>query len=211
MKKEKKILIILIIILLVVGVGLGVYFKIFKQEKIEEPPINEIKVTNTIEEYGYTLEDRDTEYFKEKFEELKELLNEEDFEKEEYIKLVSELFIIDLFTIDNKISRYDVGGLEFVYKDSVESFKTVLQNSIYKTVENNLDGTRTQTLPIVKDVTASEISETTYTMPDESVVDGYRVSLSWSYEKDLGYDEKGVIILIPEEKKIGVVFYKSKN
>lgn len=211
MKKKYKILIVLFIILLLLGVGLGIYFTCFKEKKVESPPINEIKVTNSIDEYGYTLEDRDTKYFKEKFEELKELLNQEEFEQEEYIKLISELFIMDLFTIENKISRYDVGGLEFVYKDSVSSFKSVLENSIYKTVENNLDGTRNQSLPIVNEVTVTDVKETTYEMPDESIVNGYQVNLSWNYEKDLGYDDKGVIILIPEEKKMGVVFYKPKN
>lgn len=211
MKKQTKILILLLIILFFIIVGLGAYYLFFKKEKVEEPPKNEIKITNTIEEYGYNLEDRDTTYYKEKFEELKALLNEEGFNQEEYIKLVSELFIIDLFTIDNKISRYDVGGLEFLYSDSKESFKTVAQNSIYKTVENNLDDTRNQILPVVKEVTVSNVNETTYKMPDESVVNGYAVNLTWSYEKDLGYDTSGSVILIPEDKKMSVVFYKAKN
>ena len=47
------------------------------------------------------------------------------------------MFIIDLYTIDNKISRYDVGGLEYVYSGARESLKSVAEDSIYKTVENN--------------------------------------------------------------------------
>lgn len=212
MKKRYKILLWLIVYFIIVAVGLFVYFRFFKTKENEvQPPVNEIKVTNSIEKYGYHLEDRDTEIYKEKFEELKLLLEEENYSQEEYIKLISELFIIDLYTIDNKISRYDIGGLEFVYRDAQESFKSVVQNSIYKTVENNLDDTRTQQLPIVSTITVDSVTDITYTMPDESTVNGKRVSLNWTYENSLGYDNSAVLILIPEEEKMAVVFYKTSN
>ncbi len=210
MKKQFKLLMILVILLLLmVGAG-AIYFFVIKEKPKEEVPQKEVIVTNAIEEYGYTLEDRDREEFKTKFESLKELLNTENFDQETYMKLISELFIMDLYTLDNKISRYDVGGLEYVYDDAKESFRSVAEESIYKTVENNLDDTRTQVLPIVISAEASNISETTFEMPDQSVVNGYRVELSWEYEEDLGYDSNGVIILIPDGKKMGVVFYKAK-
>jgi len=98
--------------------------------------------------------------------------------------------------------------LDFVYQEAQESFRTVIQNSIYKTVENNLDDTRTQSLPVVSSIEVDSISEITYTMPDESNVDGYRVSLNWTYETSLGYDDSAVLILIPENNKMSVVFYK---
>lgn len=213
MKKRYKIFLWLIVYFIVIATGLFLYFKFFKNptKEPEQPPVNEIKVTNSIEEYGYLLEDRDTELYKEKFETLKTLLAEEEYEKEEYVKLISELFIIDLYTIENKISRYDIGGLDFVYTDAVESFRSVTQNSIYKTVENNLDDTRVQSLPVVKSITSTEVSETTFTMPDDTTVEGYKVYISWEYEKDLGYDDSAALILIPDGKKMGVVFYKPKN
>ena len=133
------------------------------------------------------------------------------FTKQQYIQLVSELFIIDLYTIDNKISRYDVGGLEYVYAPAVESLKSVAINSIYKTVENNVDFSRTQELPVVTSITVGEITNYEYKMPDESTVSGYRVPVEWTYEKELGYDKSGVLILIPEDKKISIVFFKPKS
>lgn len=211
MKKSVKIFLILLFLLLIIGVGIVVYLKISKPTQEEIPPVNEVKVTNTIDKYGYTLEDRDKELFIEKFEELKTLLNEENYDKETYIKLISELFIIDLYTISNKISRYDIGGLEYVYQDARESFKTVAENTIYKTVENNLDDSRNQKLPTVSSTKITEISETTYNMPDETTVDGYKVNISWEYEEDYGYDSSAVLILIQENEKWGVVFYKPKN
>ena len=207
MKKKYKITLIVILILVLIGVGIFGYFFFFYEKPVEEPPVREVQITNTIEEYGYNLDDRDTALFKEKFEELKTLLNEENYNVEEYISLVSQLFIIDLYTIDNKISRYDVGGLEYVYSGAVSSFQSVIEGSIYKTVENNLDDSRTQELPEVATITVDSIKETTFTMPDESVVNGYGVDLSWTYVEELGYDTSATLILIPDQQKYGVVYY----
>ncbi len=207
MKKYIKILVILVVVFCLVFGGYFVYHY-FKNKNQNNNPQNEVKITNTIEQFGYNLEDRDTELFKSKFEELQKLLEEENYNKEDYIRLVSELFIIDFFTIDNKISRYDIGGLEYVYSGAVESFRSVAENSIYKTVENNLDKNRTQDLPIVTNIEVTELSPSTFKMPDDSEVDAYRVALSWEYEEDLGYDSSAVLLLIWENDKIGVVFYK---
>lgn len=207
-KKYKKIIIVLVILLLLVF-GAFAYCKFFKSRPVDTP-IKEVKVTNTIENYGYNLEDRDTKLYKDKYEKLKELLSKDDYDKDEYIKLISELFIIDLYTIDNKISRYDVGGTEFMYTGAVSSFKASVENSLYKTVENDLEDNRNQALPIVSSIEITNYEPTTYEMPDQTVVDGYKVNLSWQYEKDLGYDDTGVLIVIPDGNKMGVVFYKAK-
>uniref|UniRef100_UPI003FEE5991 hypothetical protein n=1 Tax=Candidatus Ventrenecus sp. TaxID=3085654 RepID=UPI003FEE5991 len=207
-KKYKKIIIVLVILLFLVF-GAFAYCKFFKSRPVDTP-IKEVKVTNTIENYGYNLEDRDTKLYKDKYEKLKELLSKDDYDKDEYIKLISELFIIDLYTIDNKISRYDVGGTEFMYTGAVSSFKASVENSLYKTVENDLEDNRSQALPIVSSIEITNYEPTTYEMPDQTVVDGYKVNLSWQYEKDLGYDDTGVLIVIPDGNKMGVVFYKAK-
>lgn len=209
MKKKYKKIIIVLVILLVLVFGAFAYCKFFKSKPVDTP-IKEVKVTNTIENYGYNLEDRDTKLYKEKYEKLKELLSKDDYDKDEYIKLISELFIIDLYTIDNKISRYDVGGTEFMYTGAVSSFKASVENSLYKTVENDLEDNRNQALPIVSSIEITNYEPTTYEMPDQSVVKGYKVNLSWQYEKDLGYDDTGVLIVIPDGNKMGVVFYKAK-
>ena len=98
-------MIVIISIAVILG-GLLIYQKFFYKEPVETP-VNTVTVTNTIDEYGYTLEDRDTALFEEKFHELETLLNQAEFDQEEYVSLVSQLFIIDFYTIDNKISRYE--------------------------------------------------------------------------------------------------------
>ena len=86
-----------------------------------------------------------------------------------------------------------------MYTDAVASLKSVAQNSIYKTVENNLDDTRTQIdIRIDLSITVDSISDYEYIMPDESTIAGYRVALSWTYTENLGYDSEGVLVLIPD-------------
>jgi len=206
--KKNKILILFIVLLVLVGIGLLVFFLTKKEDVVEEPKVVEPVITNTIDKYGYNLEERDSTLFKETFEELKTLLNTEDYDKEEYIKLVSKLFIIDLYTINNKTSRYDIGGLEYMYADAKDSFKSVVLNSIYNTVENNLDNNRTQKLPEVSSIEVTSISPSTYKMPDETTVDAYTTKLSWTYIESLGYDTSATLILIKDNNKYSVVYYK---
>ena len=168
MKKNKKIIITIVVILVIIGLGVGAYFLFFKSKPSEELANSEVKIMNKIEGYEYTLDERDTELFKEKFEELKKLLESETFEEEEYVSLVSQLFIIDLYTIDNKISKYDVGGLEYVYEPARDSFKGMAIDTIYKNVINNIDKKREQSLPTVASITVDDITPSTYEMPDES-------------------------------------------
>ena len=46
-----------------------------------------------------------------------EFLNECDLKEEEYAKVISQLFVTDLFTLDNKLTSNDIGGLQFIYKE----------------------------------------------------------------------------------------------
>ena len=207
MKKKKIVVLVILLLFIFIGLGVYVYFKFMKPKPVEQQP-TVFEVTNQIDSYGYTLEDRDTELFKTNFEELKSLLNEEDYDKEKYVSLVSKLFIIDLYTINNKISRYDVGGLEYVYSGARESLKSVAEDSIYKTVENNIDKSRTQKLPEVSSIEVSSVEAYTFKMPDDTTSEGYKVKLSWEYKESLGYDTSGTIVVIPDgELKYGVVYF----
>ncbi len=207
MKKKKKIIIIVIILVVLLAGGISSYFLFFNKNNNEVSLEPEVKITNQIDEYGYKLKDRDTELYKENYEELKELLNSEDISLEEYAKLVSKLFIIDLYTIDNKISKYDIGGLDFVYEGARESFQSVATDTIYKTVENNLDNKRKQSLPVVSEITVDNIRETKYKMLDDSEVEAYEVNLSFQYDSNLGYDDSGTVTLIKNDNRLDVVAF----
>ena len=118
---------------------------------------SERKKLDSIELYGYTLSKNDTEIYKTYFKELSKVSNEKTIDYTEYAKLISKLFVIDLYTLDNKLASTDIGGLEFLHKDLKDNFKENMGSTLYNFVESNIDGKRTQELPIVKDVNVSDV------------------------------------------------------
>lgn len=149
--------------------------------------------------YGYSLHDRDSSAYKDTFKELNKALSTNNIDYKNYATLASKLFIMDLFTLDNKLGSTDIGGLQFIHKDLKENFKENMGDTIYKYVEINIDGKRTQELPVVKEVTVSDVLETKYTYNNKDYP-AYVVTANWEYEKDLGY-----------QKSMKITFIKDKN
>lgn len=149
--------------------------------------------------YGYSLHDRDSSAYKETFKELNKALSTNNIDYKNYATLASKLFIMDLFTLNNKLGSTDIGGLQFIHKDLKENFKENMGDTIYKYVEINVDGKRTQELPVVKEVTVSNVLETKYTYNNKDYP-AYVVTTNWEYEKDLGY-----------QKSMKITFIKDKN
>ncbi len=203
-KGTKVTLVVLIILILLGSVGLGTFFVLKNKEPKEPEVVNKTNVLETIQGYDYYLEDRDTPLFKRTFEELRDVLNSEEIDFKKYAEVLSKLYIIDLYTIDNKINQYDVGAREFVSPDIKENFELKVKDTIYKYVEDNSYNTRQQELPIVDSVEVAQVNEETITTP-AGQFPGYSVELSWVYSKDLGYDNKAVIKLIKQDKKLNIV------
>ena len=100
-KKYKKILKLIILIIIIIAIL--ILSKIFfGKEKVK----NNVKVIDSIVDFSYTLDERDTKLMKDTYEELKKVLKEKDINYEEYAKVLSKLFVIDLFTMENKINKY---------------------------------------------------------------------------------------------------------
>lgn len=201
MKKKYKISLIVIVILIII-IGVIVALKFFRKTENSDP----VKVVDSIENFAYTLDDRDTELMNNTYNELKNVLSDNEVDYEKYAELLAKLFVIDLFTMNNKVNRYDVGSTEYVYPNSVENFKTNVEDTIYKTMENNSDGKRKQNLPEVISVDDGEVSTSTFDIED-TTYDSYVVKLNWSYETDLGYDNQATITLIELDDKLYIVEY----
>ena len=201
-KKYKRILIIILIVVLLAIISFVIY-KIFLNNKTEEV----VNIVDSISEYGYNLDDRDTELMKNVYEELKDVLLADTIDYEKYADTLARLFVIDLFTMDNKINKYDVGSTEYVYPDALENFKLNVEDTIYKHMENNSSGKRKQNLPEVSsiDVLSTEVGE--YTIGDTDTFDAYIVDLAWEYSSDLGYDDNATVTLVKMEDKLYVVEY----
>lgn len=165
---------------------------------------SEKKKLDSIELYGYTLSKNDTEIYKTYFKELSKVLNEKTIDYTGYAKLISKLFVIDLYTLDNKLASTDIGGLEFLHKDLKDNFKENMGSTLYNFVESNIDGKRTQELPIVKDVNVSDVFETKYTY-NKTEYDAYIVSTDITYEKDLGYPKSMKLTIIKDNNILYIV------
>lgn len=208
MSKKKKIIIILSIILILIILRIISWFFFLKPQPQEKTPVKVVEVLDDIEGYGCSLEDRDTKIYKEKFLELKKVLEEDNIDYEKYAQLLAELFAIDLYTIDNKNSKYDVGSLDFIYPDEKEKFQNKVMDTLYKLVEDNSSNTRKQELPIVANTEITETKNITYTKKEQKL-EAYEIHLNLIYEKDLAYDKKLIITLTKEENKIYIVSLNS--
>ena len=145
MKKKYKYPLLLLILVIIVIVGLILFKLFFAKDEVK----NNVKVIDSIVDFSYTLDERDTKLMKDNYQELKNILKEREIDYKEYAKVLAKLFVIDLFTMDNKINKYDVACLEYVYPDNLENFKINVEDTIYKLLEDNTYGKRTEKLSIV--------------------------------------------------------------
>ena len=193
---------VLILIFLILGIGASYaaskyYFNNFKKKKFTV-------VVDNIKNYGYTLDKRDTKLMKGKFDELKKLLKSTEVDNKKYGELIAQLYILDLYNIENKVNKYDFPCLEYIYPDQVDKFKSMIKGEFYSKIEDNSDNERKQKLPVIKSINVISVEDTTYTI-NKVEKNGYSVTLDWEYEEDLGYDKKAVVTVVIDENKVYVV------
>lgn len=202
-KLKKKVLLLIIILLFAI-----ICFFVGKRIYIKLNTFN-VKVVDEIKGYSYSLDDRDTELYKSYFNELKSILSQDEVDYEQYALIVSKMFIIDLYTLENKVNKYDIPCLEFVYPSAKDNFKLKVQDTLYKYIEDNTNKKRSQVLPIVKSVEKKSVESGKFKLGDSSY-DAYVIKLSWDYETDLGYDNNGTITIVKEDKTLYVAEYANK-
>lgn len=203
MDTRKKLLIVISLLIVGMIIITSAYVILEINPKNEVTENNPVSI-DAIEQYGYTLENRDTALYKSIFEELKSCLNKSEVDDEEYAKLVAKLYAVDLYTINNKVTKYDVGGVDFVYPEIKENYELNVRDTIYKYVEDDSYNSREQELPEVKTVSIDDMIKTTYTLNEEKI-DAYLIKMSLEYVKDLGYDAHLELTLIKYDNKYYVV------
>lgn len=201
MSKKKKIIIIVIVILLLAGSATGAYFY-FKKDS--NSSVKKVENEDVIKEYGYTIKKTDSKIKKQKFKELKQILKEDEVDYEAYAAKLAELFAVDVYDLNSKINKYDIGGLEYILDTKTEEFKILMQDTLYSNIKDNTDNDRKQDLPVVKDATKEEITSGTYTLKEEQK-DSYDVKIKIDYKEDLGYDKNVLIKMIKKENKLFIV------
>lgn len=198
-KSDRKIIILFVIVGIILLGFLG--YRVNKDFLIKT---NNKKQIDSIEFYGYTLSKSDTDLYKSTFKELSKVLNEKPVDMNSYAKLISELFIIDLYSLGSKLTSTDIGGIEFLHKDLRENFKENMGSTLYKFVESNIDGKRKQELPMVKEVNVTDVFETKYTY-NKNEYPAYLVTVNWTYEKDLGYQTSAKLTIINDNDILYIV------
>lgn len=202
MSKKKDRIIIIIFVL--IGIGLFGYLGYRIKTDFKKEEVVEEKTLRSLDLYGYTLKERDTELYKATFKELEEVLNEEPINYQDYAKKVSELFIIDVYTLNNKLTSTDIGGNEFLHKDLKDNFNEKMGSTLYRNVKNNIDGKRNQKLPEVSKVEVTNVEEGKYTY-DGNEYDAYIVSLKWEYVEDMEYQNTLKVTLIKDNDLLYIV------
>lgn len=203
----KRVAILIILLLLIIA---SIVLAVNKLTK-KETKTKEIQEVASIDAYGYTLKDNATAYYKKLFKELEKTLNADKVDEEKYSKLVAQMFIADFFNLDNKISKNDVGGKQFVYADYQSDFEKFAMDSMYKSVESDVYNDRNQELPIVSNVEVTKVGNQNYTYGENSDDNAYVYNFKIEYKDDLGYQTEGSLILIHNGQKIEVASMSEKS
>lgn len=195
---KKKIIIVFLIILLIYALG-GIYYNYFYRE---EPTV--IKTLSKIEGYNYELRTNATELEKAEFAILKENLENSVIDENAYLESIAKLFIINLYTLNNKINKYDIGSIDYILPSYIPTYKLKVENTIYKYIEDNSDGKREQQLPEVLSITIDNVESITYEYQDYKY-EAFNIKISWKYLEDLDYDKEALLTIIKENNIYYVV------
>ncbi len=196
MGKKYKILLSVIVVIIIFLI-IFLLFSLFNKDV----NIATYEVIDQINGYNYTLDDRDTKLMEEEFKKLKDILLSDEINYDAYASVLSNLFVIDLFTIANKENKYDVGSLEYVLPSVKDNFKLNVMDTIYKYINEDNE------YPIVNKILANTVTTTKYKYNNKEY-NAYKVLVAWDYEKDLGYYTNGELILINENDILYVVSFK---
>ena len=217
MKKSKKILIILILVIILIITSLLLYKFVFSSNNVKE-----VKVIKKISGYDYELRENATKLYENEFDKLDKILSSKSVNYEEYAKEIAKLFIIDFYTLDNKLSKNDIGGTEFIEDDMKDNFIEQARSTFYKYLEVK-SSKRNQDLPIVSEISNISIENTKFTITNKykettttnkkvktttskgTEVDAYKVTISWDYEEDYGYEKEAKMIIVKDGKKLYIV------
>lgn len=208
MSKKAKIKLIFVILMLILVAFIIGYFVVGGKNSDDKA---KTKVVDEIKKFNYTVSDSDSKLFKEKFKELKKVLSEKEVDNKKYATLVSELFVIDFYTLDNKLTKNDVGGVQFVYTKHQADFIDKARDGMYKQVKNNLDNDRKQSLPEVDTI---EVVSTEEVVPSaifesedfKNVTDAeaYEIKLKWTYKNDDKFQKEATVVVVKDSDKLSV-------
>lgn len=202
LKKKPKSLFLIILIILAIILGFFSLKNILSNNQKDE-----IKVINKIDQYGYSLKENKPKEYEKMFKELKKILNAKKINEEEYVKKITEMFVYDFYSLNDKATKTDIGGVEFVYSEFLPNFLQNAQNTYYKYVENNIYGNRKKELQIVTDIEIINVEKEAYTYLDKTDEEAYKVNVKWDYTSSeyITYQKEANIVFIHDGIKLSLV------
>ena len=202
-KKVRRFLLAVLIIALIVVCAFLVKNMFFDKQEVKET-----KVLKTIDKYGYSLKDNKTKKYKKMFEELNEILEEDQVDEEDYVKKITEMFIYDFYSLDDKASKTDIGGVDFVHKDVLQNFLIAAEDTYYKYVESNIYNNRQQRLPVVDDITIESVNQDSYTIAGGATDDkAFFVKVNWDYTDSSfdSYQKSAELVFVHNDVRLDLV------
>lgn len=201
-KNLDRIFLVLVLISLMALLVIYVFDTLKKKNEVEVAKLDEISG------YGYHMHENDTDLFKEKFNELKIALESENINEDNYAKLVASLFAIDFYTLDNKVTNMDIGGVEYLYSGIKDNFILKASDTIYKYVKSNIYGDRVQELPIVNSVNVISIENIIFSSDKISDNKAYEIVVGIGYVTDMDYPEEVTLTIVHDNDKLVIVEVK---
>ncbi len=207
-RNEKNSSFSILVVFLLLGLIIGGCY-CFYQEFFNSDT-GSVTVVSKMDDYPYYLNSNATRLYKKYYKLLEEELKDSKVDEKEYAKLVAQLFSIDFYTLSNKLTNQDIGGIQFISPSLQEKFSSESKNTVYKYIENNISGKRTQELPEVKKVEVSNIETVSYNKNNLSDSSAFKVLVELEYVVDLGYPESLELFFIHEDNKLVLVEFGEK-
>lgn len=196
-KKER-----VLVVILLIGVISGLFYLKNRKE------LQVVSVVSEIDSYNYYLESNSTRIYKKYYKELENELKDNKVDEEKYAQLVAELFSIDYYTLNNKVTNKNIGGVQFIHSNLKDKFISDSSNTVYKYIKNNLYKNRHQQLPEVNSVEVKDLKLIKYNKKDYKDDSAYEVTVSIGYVKNYDYPTSLTITLIHENNKLVIVEIK---
>ena len=126
---------------------------------------------------------------------------------DKYVSKLSEMFIYDFYSLNDKTAKTDIGGVDFVYSEALANFLLKAEDTYYKYVESNIYGNRNQSLPTVKDIEITSVSQQVYAYGDKTDEKAYIVQATWDYTDDQfsKYQSSAKLVFIHDGDKLSLV------
>lgn len=115
---------------------------------------------------GYELRMNATEYQIDLFEELMQAHDQfealgTDDALEDYASAIVKNFVVDFFTLSNKESRADVGGVQFFSNDVADHFKNAAMDGFYLHLGRLTETFGSEAMPTIESITITEVEFST--------------------------------------------------